>query len=511
MRKIYINIGISVLIILGLNSCGTGFLETDPTTDIPENEYFISEEKLQGSLNAAYQPLLWADWAFGQYNPLMLLGDFMGEDLNPGGANTSDNANWHRMNTFSCTPEYTPHSLWVVFFSGVDRANIVIQNKDNIRGVSESKINRVYAEALTLRAYYYHWLWRFWGNIPHYNTNPSNPYLVDQMPADEVYKKIMADLDEALAGDKLATSFPDTQLGFVTKAMAQMLRANLVLYQNDNSRYETVLKDMKDIINSGQYKLYPNFAQIWEVENEWCSESIFEINYTDQTTARSWDNPLGAGGTVTPQLIGINGLSGASEYNSGWGFGNVSKELYDSYDSEDTRKDGGILNFEVLKKTNPSASYTPRYQDTGYFLKKYLPRKDGNAKNKGVKELNYNNNYRVYRVAEAYLIASEMIVRTNGAQSEADYYLNAVRARAYGMDANSAEFVPYRKVATLDNLLEEYRLEFIGEGHRYWDLVRFGKAEQILGGRGYTANKKHLPISRSEIDQAQGTLTQNPY
>ena len=103
------------------------------------------------------------------------------------------------------------------------------------------------------------------------------------------------------------------------------------------------------------------------------------------------------------------------------------------------------------------------------------------------------------------MIASELLVRTGGSQTQADEYLNKVRGRAYKNTGN------YKKAATLDNLLMENRLEFALEGHRFWDLVRFGKAEQVLGARGFNPNKKHLPIPQSEIDKAQGTLTQNPY
>ena len=163
------------------------------------------------------------------------------------------------------------------------------------------------------------------------------------------------------------------------------------------------------------------------------------------------------------------------------------------------------MSFDQHKKEFPEASYDPRYDDTGFFNRKYLPRQGGNSKSAGDKDLNYRNNYRVYRFSETLLIASELLVRTGGSQTLADEYLNKVRGRAYNNTGN------YKKVATLDNLLMENRLEFALEGHRFWDLVRFGKAEQVLGERGFTPNKKHLPIPQSEIDKAQGTLTQNPY
>ena len=79
------------------------------------------------------------------------------------------------------------------------------------------------------------------------------------------------------------------------------------------------------------------------------------------------------------------------------------------------------------------------------------------------------------------------------------------------MKVTDAAFASKKRTATLDNILLENRLEFALEGHRFWDLVRFDKAGQVLGERGYTDSKKWLPIPQSEIDQAQGTLKQNQY
>nr|WP_297166835.1 RagB/SusD family nutrient uptake outer membrane protein [uncultured Dysgonomonas sp.] len=505
MKKIII-FGLTCL--FALSSCTESFLESTPTTQIPEEEFYNSEERIMQGLVAAYGPLQWPDWAFGQYNPLQFVSDVMSDDVRVGGGNAKDNEHLQRMRFFNATPVYVCESLWTIFYSGINRSNIVINRIDNVPNLNPATKNRILAEAHTLRAYYYFWLWKLWGNVPYYSVNPSTPpFLIPQMPADELYAKIIEDLNFALDGDKLpATVTANKEIGRITKATAQMLRANVVMYQKDETKYAEVLKDMQSIIGSGLYDLSDSFADIWNDKGEWSKESIFEVNYSDDLAARSWDNPLATGGSVYPTLIGINGLSNSPEFaGGGWGFEPVEKALYDSYESGDQRRDGGILNFAKHKEEYPEASYSPRYDDTGYFNRKYLPRQGGNSKSTAPKELNYRNNYRVFRYSETLLIASELLVRTGGSQLQADEYLNKVRARAYKNTGN------YKKTATLDNLLMENRLEFALEGHRFWDLVRFGKAEQVLGERGFTANKKHLPIPQSEIDKAQGTLTQNPY
>ena len=507
MKKLYI----AILSIFLLSSCGDSFLESNPTTEIPEDQYYTTEARILSGLMAAYGPLQWPDWAFGQYNPLEFVSDVMSDDVRVGGSNANDNEHLQRMRFFNATPNYVCESLWTVFYSGINRANIVINRMDNVKNISEASKNRILAEAHVLRAYYYSWLWKLWGNLPYYTVNPASaPYLVEQIKADDVYTNIIKDLDYALSDNKLPSSVSTEQLGRFTRAAAQMLKANVVMYQNDQTKYGECLVDMKEIISSGLYKLNDDFGQIWEDAGEWSSESIFEVNYSDESSVRGWSNALGVGGSVYPTLIGINNLKDKT-FAGGWGFEPVEETLYDLYESTDQRKDGGILSFAKLKASNPSASYDPRYDNTGFFNKKYLPRIGGNAKCPGDKDLNYRNNYRVYRFAETLLIAAELTIRTGGSQTDADSYLNQVRARAYKMDVTDTAFDGKKKTATLDNLLLENRLEFACEGHRFWDLVRFGKAQQVLGSRGYSENKKHLPIPQSEIDKAQGTLTQNPY
>jgi starch-binding outer membrane protein, SusD/RagB family len=106
------------------------------------------------------------------------------------------------------------------------------------------------------------------------------------------------------------------------------------------------------------------------------------------------------------------------------------------------------------------------------------------------------------------LYAAELLARgasATGATS-AQAYLNEVRDRA-GLASITA---------SVDNIIQERRLEFVGEGKRYWDLIRTDKAGTVLVPNDYrtntwSVNKKYLPIPQGDIDAAQGTLTQNNY
>ncbi|MGL5318259.1 MAG: RagB/SusD family nutrient uptake outer membrane protein, partial [Bacteroidales bacterium] len=186
--------------------------------------------------------------------------------------------------------------------------------------------------------------------------------------------------------------------------------------------------------------------------------------------------------------------------DNGWGFCPVRLEVLDLFDSKDKRKEATV--FDARGK-----SYNPRFQDTGLWLNKYMARTDYNKGQLADADLNWSNNLRIYRYAETLLNAAELIKRGAGT-GNADGYLNQVRTRA-GLGNSTA---------TLENILNERRLEFIGEGKRYWDLIRFDAAATVLTPDSYnyrtntwSQNKKWLPIPQSEINASQGKLTQNNY
>lgn len=501
MKKIILIL--STIFALGLYSCSDSFLVVESKSSILESNYYNSAERLYSGLVAAYDPLQWFDY-FYQYNSLNMVSDIMADDIYTGGANEGDQPILVKAHFYTATPTDVPNMIWTTAYSGVNRSNIVIAKAPEIE-MDQALKNLYVAEAKILKAYYYNILWKFWGNIPYYDENLSFPYICDQMKADEVYQNVITLVEEALTANVLPMKARAGEEGRITRAMAYMLYTEMVLYQNDESRFGKALQYMKEIIDSNEYSLVNDFKNIWEEAGEWGSESIWEINYISEGGVRDWGNPIATGGSVYPVLIGIPGYVG-NAFCDGWGFSPVAESAYAMYDESDIRKDGGILNF-AKHADQTGASYTARWQDTGYFLLKYIGRKNGNHGYTADPNLNYGNNQRIYRYAETLLNAAELIVRGAGS-GDAQMYLNAIRTRAQVPSVS----------ATLDNILEERRLEFLGEGKRYWDLVRSGKAESVLTAtnhlyrtENWTPQKKYWPIPQSEIDKSAGTLTQNPY
>lgn len=493
-----------------LTGCSDSFLEVTPSTQNPIDEYFTTDEHVKEAVVAAYGPLQWPDWNGSQYNPILLMSDIMADDIWVGGSSKTDNQFMHLMMNFEAQPNNCMSGLWTCEFSGVKRCNDVITYlgwaKDNITAENQKLYE---AQARVLRAYYYMNLWKFWGNLPYFTDNLEFPYLAKQLPADSVYNRVINDLQGAIDLGALPMKWTDNgeslNIGRVSLAMAYMVYAEMVMYQNDESRYPTALNYMQKIIASGQYALNPDYAALWKESGEWGSESIFEVSYKDDNAVRSWGNSLASGGTVLPRLCSPNNFSDTSNsgLTNGWGFFPVRTETFKRYADGDQRRDATCVN--VAEK----GTYEPRYQDTGFFLGKYIAYAENNKDQKADGDLNFNNNLRIYRYAETLLNAAELTLRTNGNTADAQRYLNEVHHRS-GLTDN--------KAATIDNIIDERQLEFVGEGKRYWDLVRTGKAASTLvpDQYGYRTNtwsqsKKYLPIPQSEIDAAQGTLTQNNY
>lgn len=483
-------------------SCSEDFLDVKQPNGEPLEEYYVNEQKLNESLTSAYAPLHWPDWDNSAYNDLTVDAEIMGDDFWVGGSSISDNQHWHKLFNFEGDGNNTLATLWGDFYSGIKRCNDVIKYC-SWGGATESARKSYEMQARLLRVYYYNILWHYYGNIPFYLENLSVPYTAPQLKADDIYSRLLPELEEIIDSRALPLRWDASESGRVSQAMAYMLYAEMVMYQNDKARYSKALTYMKEIIASSDYSLNPDYANLWDESGEWCSESIFEINYNDDQGQRDWgEAALNAGGSVLPTLISPNGYADDTWNNmDGWGFLPVRLETYSLFPEGDVRRDATIWDVR-------GTTYTERYQDTHLWLNKYRPFLKNCAESPSSKNLNYNNNKRIYRYAETLLNAAELLIETGGSSSEALNYLNQVRNRA-GLTGYSE--------CNIDNILNERHLEFVGEGKRYFDLVRTGYASTVLVPDAYgyrtnswTPSKKHIPLAQSELD-ADPTLVQNEY
>lgn len=520
----------SVAALLALSACGDDFLSEEPASSVVIDGYYNTDSRIMESAIAAYDPMEWFDY-FSGWAPLNLVWDCMADDIYVGGSSTSDQGHLHLISQYRSDPANNIDGAWSTAYSGINRSIRLIDNATASSAISDDDKKSYIAEGHVLRAWYYLVLWKTWGNVPYYEENLTSPYLARQLKADEIYNAVVADLEQVLDANALPMTRTDDQKGRMTQAAAAMIYADYVMYQQDKSRYAKALAYMEAIINSNAYSLV-SAEELWDVTNEWNDEIILDINFTAAGGKRTWGSANTTGGTVLPAMIGIDGFTSDEEnpeFSSGWGFCTVSKEVYDDYEDGDARRDLGILDMDTYSKAKAAlgynVSYGGRYQNTGYFLRKYLPRPGGNVGSQGDADLNWDYNLHLYRYAETLLNAAELALE-NGDATKAQAYYDQVRDRAK---------VAHR-TANIDNIIDERRLEFVGEGKRYFDLVRSGKAAQTLtagggvllqdkntmswGGQAiperdnWTENKKFIQIPQSEIEatasKGEYAITQNP-
>lgn len=500
MKKIFYTL-ITTVVLFVMTACDKDFITAVHNSSEPLDEYFINQDRIFQALVAAYDPLEWFDY-FYQYNSLNMVSDIMADDIYCGGSNEGDQPVLVKTHFYTATPTDQCNQIWTVAYSGINRCCHVLERVDGVPDMSDADKNLFRAEATILKAYYYHILWKFWGNIPYYDENLTFPYLAEQIDHDQVYENIVTKIEEALALNILPMKASGNE-GRVTKAMAMMLYADVVLYQNDQSRYSKALDFMKEIISSNMYSLVADFSSIWLETGEWGPESIWEINYLSEGGLRDWGAPIATGGSVYPVLTGIPGAT--KDFADGWGFGGVAKSAYDMYEEGDQRRDGGILNIETyVASDGGKETCSPRWETEGFYLLKYIARKNGNHGYKAADTMNYGNNNRIYRFAETLLNAAELSVLLG---QDGSQYLKLVRDRAGCTDTGT----------DIPSIIEERHKEFVGEGKRYWDLIRTGMASSVLRAANHsfrpndwTESKKYWPIPQSEMDK-DPNLVQNNY
>ena len=164
----------------------------------------------------------------------------------------------------------------------------------------------------------------------------------------------------------------------------------------------------------------------------------------------------------------------------------------------DPRYQYTVLNIDSIVNAAPGRSYVKGYQNTGFFIQKYAPLQQY-VNTSAQAELNFPNDYIEIRLADVYLMEAEALVRGGGSVATAQTYLDNVRKRV-GLAS-----VP----ATIDNIYNERKLELATEGHRWYDLVRTGKAASALAFKGFKAGTHELmPIPLNELNNTK--LVQNP-
>lgn len=479
----------TVIIAAFFASCDDDFTKRDPVYTIDSENYFNSETDYNQALIGAYD-LLQSTYIN------VLMGEIASDNTASGGESATDVIGFQQIDDMMHTPvNDNLKNLWDWMFAGVNRCNYILEFKDKTDFPNR---NQVIAEARFLRAYYNFELVKWFGPIPLSGDKrflASDVTSIPRSPIEEVYAVIESDLQFAV--ENLNPNASET--GRATRGAAQALLGKAYLYQDKFALAAQILDTM---IADSPYSLVQNYNTIFEMAGENGPESVFEVQYSELEGA-GFGCLQCSEGNVAVGFSGVRSYAGPV-FASGFSFNVPRQELVDAFETGDLRKDVAILDIDAWA-TQTGATYSTGFKHTGYFNRKYLPRtrSDDAA---GDQNLTNPNNYRAIRYADVLLMAAEAFNRSGIDDAKARLYLNEVRRRAFGDNNHDISF---SGPSLTDAILAERRVELAGEGHRFFDLVRTGKAAQEIDG--FIAGKHEIfPVPFQEIQFSNGNWAQNP-
>lgn len=473
--------------LLLLASACNDVLERVPQGVNTLDNFFATEEHAVQSVNATYAQLRnWSTHVFSYIG----MTDIVSDDSDKGSF-PADAFFLLEVEEFNHTAtNVAPSTVWGGYYEGIFRANLAIANIPEVPEMDEDLRERLIAEARFLRGYFYFNLVRWFSDVPLILEPFPADFSIPRTPAAEVYDQIIADLEAAAEVLPQRTAYSATNVGRATRGSALGMLAKVHLTLGNFAEAE---RYALQVINSGQYELYPDYARLFRREGENSAESVFEV----QTAAYE----TGGGGSQYNEVQGVRGSP-----NLGWGFNRPSDNLIAAYESGDPRREATILYVgEVLPDGSDIVQDNPNIAGERFNQKAWVPdHPGGNGNGPG--------NIRILRFADILLIAAEAL-NENGKPAEALVYLNRVRARARG-NANVLPDVTTTNQNELRTAIyRERRAELAMEQHRWFDLIRTGRAAAQMQsvGKDFVEGKHELfPIPQTEIDLSQGVLTQNP-
>lgn len=556
-------------------SCKDEFLEVAPTGSLA-NAQLTTKAGVEGALVGAYSAL---NGVFGnrfEGPNHWITGTICGGDANKG-TDPGDYSAINPIQRYETDPTSGDlNAFWRARYEGIARANEVLRLLAEATDVSSDDAARISGEARLLRGHYYFDLKKHFNSIPYIDETVSNPEEIAAIAnTPDVWGKIEADFEFAIA------NLPETmsQAGRNNKWAAAAYLGKAYLYQG---KYAQAISQFNDVIANGQtvngkkYGLVPAYAEIYNAANDNHEEAVFDVesalnsgstqnsNYFDDLNYpynTGSDGPGNCCGFNQPSFDLVNAFrtSGGlplldNSYNDD---ANAVKHDYGVEASDPFEPDAGPLDPRLDHSVgrrgipyldwiaHPGKAWIRNQPYAGPFSpKKYIYYKsqentltDGSSWTRGYATMNYT----IIRFADVLLMAAEAEVEA-GSLEKAREYVNMIRARAANSDhwvknpdgSNAANYEislyndPWTDQSVARTAVRfERRLELSGEGHRFFDLVRWGIAQETLnaylqneakilvtkfGGASFTAGKnEYFPIPQEQIDiQGSDVLSQNP-
>ena len=487
--KLKYNLIAIALLGFSFSSC-SDFLEQNPQTDLSENDFYKTADDILSAVNGAYSSLqegdIYGNWyVFGE-----IPSDNTRNQLS-GSVTTQNEFDQFYIDTQNSMIA----NFWKAAYKVINRTNTILGRIDGIE-INTELANRYKLECKFIRALMYFNLVRVYGDVPLVlkEISISESYDILREPKENVYNQIIADLKEA---QDLPVSYSTAEDGRATQGAAKALLANVYMTLHKYAEAETILAE---IINSGRYSLLENtpgslnidgYKNVFSPVNHNSKEGIFEIQFLKG----GYGEGSNYANNFAPENSGTNVVA-----VGGTGGNNIPEmDIYNAYEEGDLRRDFSMsLGYYDNRKNNEwvESRYVCKFMD--------VPYQNNDA----------SNNYPVIRYADVILMYAEAL-NQNGKTAEACKYPNMTRRRGFGYQTTETSPVDLQTTDKAQFALmveQERRVELAFENHRWFDLIRTGRAVEVMRSKGFSLNETNLicPIPQKQID-VNPKLTQNDY
>ncbi len=440
------HVAFAFLLVGSLAACDS-ILDQSPPDRLPTEDAVTDARGARAALAGAYDGLRGAG-EFYYAAEFITLGDLSADEVvSVGISGPFDfaDANELRANNSSVA------GVWEDIYEALNRANVLLEQVPLITDLEETEKNQILGEAYALRALNLHNLTKFWGDVPMPLVSAKSVEEAAQItrtPAAQVYQQIHSDLAQA---ETLVTETGDATR--VTTGVVDALQARVALYEGD---WATAAAEADEVLAQG-YALAEDFTSLFDSEGTDTPEDILKLVFTAEQFC--W-----------------HGYYYISDAEGGLGTVGPSQKLIDLFDPADVRG-----TWSIFGDTEGEAS--------GFKFPTTIGAED----------------FHVIRLAEVLLIKAEALARQNDLVGAVDTY-NLIRERA-GLAPHTLGAEVTSQAEVLAEIDLQRQLELAFEGDRWPDLVRTGRAVEVMGG--IPQYQTLYPIPQTEIDVAPG-ITQNP-
>ena len=497
-------------------ACSDDILDQGNNNATSTANFGTSVEQVESAINGAFHPITGTFfWGRIVHTGAMLRSDEF--NVFPFGSNTA-------MSTFQGNPgDRWATEPWQELYKSIARCNNIIINV-NEDGISDTTTREnLVGQAYFLRAFDYWYLANLYGNVPLITDLPDlDNLLVEQATPEAVWAQIIADLE--MAENMLPENWTGENLGRPTSGAATALKGKSYLYMKE---YEPAATALGSLV--GKYSLLPGaqFGDNFTTTNENNSESVFELQFLGQDTF-VWGSDIPGTGSMGNFHIDYAPPSKSPDRShvvNPW-----LKDLFGA-NGDTTRRNEtlvyvfpGATGYGGVAFTTDMTEDITTANDAGVepiFSRKYAGMDLGERDAVDFLGTNVGNNWRIIRYADVLLMLAEAL-NEDSRTSEAIPHIDMVRDRA-GLTLIADTNPTINQADMRQAIIEERAMELAGEGHRFFDLVRWGLADDYMGGTslhgdhpkslsgGAFENGKHelIWIPNSERD-ANPNLNQNP-